>query len=834
MPVPSTTVSFTNIQTELGGINPISLSEYYNISGKFGFGIIGIPTSGLISLNNFRGKSKPANVSISITGTNNTINTASDNANYRYAIFPNNGTFSIIGNLLCDILVVGGGGSGGGYSGGGGGGDVILKSNFNLNSGVYTINIGNGGIAPRSGSDNYINGNPGETSSITSSISGFIPIYAAGGGGGIGYNKSTPTITPTAGSVINGNYSSGGGGGAGSDYQNFSSGSGNSVSGNGGSSSLSYSSGGGGGAVGNGFNCSASGGGNGGSGFTSSITGTNLGYGGGGGGSTWVALNIGTGVDGGGNGSSAGSLAQNGIDNRGGGGGGSGTGYQGGNGGKGIIIIRYSINNVSTQISGINNIINTPIDNINYRYAFFSTSGTFTINRNLICDILIVGGGGGGSRNDGNEGGAGGGGGGVGIGTIIFKKDITYTISIGSPGNGAINSSASGNDGNNTTIIGDVINEIAYGGGAGGLYGGNNGGSGGGGSGYQWQNGGGSAIRGLSLSGINTIISYYGNNGGIGPWGGYPGGGGGGGAGGIGANGGSSAGGAGGNGIQSSIIGSSTYYGGGGGGASGTNGGGGGSGGLGGGGTGGNNNNPSSGNNNTGGGGGGTKYTTGGAGGSGVLIIRYLLNDNVNLTSLRRYPSKAWTSISSESDTSINGKSCRLIDINLNTTNITYGSGTYKLYYTTSTNDYNHNPFSFFNFDDDINSAGGHTESNYNSSTGAYQGSNYLVESSYLGSWFVIKTPMTILLSNYYIIYRNGLYGRTPKNIRLYGSNDGNNWTILDDVQNMTYNSSYIFNKIITNNNFYNYYGVVINSIQGGQDNICNFVEFVINGQETI
>jgi hypothetical protein len=66
MPIPSTTASFTNIQTELGGTNPISLSEYYNVTGKFGFGISGIPASGQISVNNFRGKSKPSQVSSSV------------------------------------------------------------------------------------------------------------------------------------------------------------------------------------------------------------------------------------------------------------------------------------------------------------------------------------------------------------------------------------------------------------------------------------------------------------------------------------------------------------------------------------------------------------------------------------------------------------------------------------------------------------------------------------------------------------------------------------------------------------------------------------------------
>lgn len=280
------------------------------------------------------------------TGNSNTINTPSDNANHRYAYFINSGTFTTINSLTCDILIVGGGGSGGGYSGGGGGGDVIYKSNFSLASGTYTITVGKGGIAPRSGGDNYINGNPGETSSITSSISNFTPLYAAGGGGGIGYNKSTPTTTPTAGSSAVGNYSSGGGGGAGSDQQNYSSGSGNGVSGDGGRSVGIYASGGGGGATGNGGNPNVSSNiaGIGGAGFTSAITGTNIGYGGGGGGSSWVATNANIGVDGGGNGGTTSYSATDGAANRGGGGGGAATAYVGANGGSGVIIIRYANN----------------------------------------------------------------------------------------------------------------------------------------------------------------------------------------------------------------------------------------------------------------------------------------------------------------------------------------------------------------------------------------------------------------------------------------------------------------------------------------------------------
>jgi len=321
---------------------------------------------------------------ITISGSGNTINTPTDNTNFRYVYFANSGSFTIDTNIICDILIVGGGGSGGGYSGGGGGGDVIYKSNYTLNSGTYTITVGNGGTAPRSGSDNYINGNPGETSSITSTNLNFIPIYAAGGGGGIGYNKSTPTTTPTAGSIANGNFSSGGGGGAGSDSQNFSSGSGNGVSGNGGKSIGIYGSGGGGGATGNGGDATTStnSAGIGGTGYTSSITGISIGYGGGGGGSSWTGPSANSGTDGGGNGGrDTTSTATNGATNRGGGGGGAPTGYNGGNGGSGVVIIRYLYTSaVITSTSNSYVLSSNAIVKYNYTNNSNINSGTYNIN----------------------------------------------------------------------------------------------------------------------------------------------------------------------------------------------------------------------------------------------------------------------------------------------------------------------------------------------------------------------------------------------------------------------------------------------------------------------
>ena len=54
MPLQSSgAISLSQIQTEFGGSNPISLSEYYNAAS-------GIPASGTISMNQFYGKSAAA------------------------------------------------------------------------------------------------------------------------------------------------------------------------------------------------------------------------------------------------------------------------------------------------------------------------------------------------------------------------------------------------------------------------------------------------------------------------------------------------------------------------------------------------------------------------------------------------------------------------------------------------------------------------------------------------------------------------------------------------------------------------------------------------------
>ena len=251
-----------------------------------------------------------------------------------------------------------------------------------------------------------------------------------------------------------------------------------------------------------------------------------------------------------------------------------------------------------------------------YWYHTFISSGTFTPQKSLTCDYLVVAGGGGGALA-GAGGGAGGlrstvtaTGGGGSLESALSLGTSAYTVTIGGGGTGGTSGSA-GTNGSNSVFSTITSTGGGYGGTGGGVYVPlvNSGGSGGGGERDASSNPSSGAAG-------TTNQGYAGGNGVVGA------GGGGGGAGAVGTNGTTGNGGNGGNGVATSISGSSVTYAGGGGGRSTTSG----TGGTGGGGAGSNaltTGNP--GTANTGGGGGGVGSGTGGAGGSGIVIVRYLV-----------------------------------------------------------------------------------------------------------------------------------------------------------------------------------------------------------------
>jgi len=268
----------------------------------------------------------------------------SDNS-YWYHAFTLSGNFVPNQALTADVLVIAGGGGGGlsgippysGAGGGGAGGVLAFSSQSLTTSTNYSCLIGGGGNAGSSGSNSQFG-------SLTAAV--------GGGNGGTGYNSTTSGGSGGSGGGGGGNVGSPGGGGS------ATSGQGN--AGASGFNSASEPTGGGGGGAGNaGSTGNVSIGGAGGAG-TNSVTNwgalsavlTTTGLGssgylaGGGGGAGWnqpVSTSGAGGIGGGGNGSPSNNASGfAGLVNTGSGGGGNSIANPTGNGGSGLIIVRYA------------------------------------------------------------------------------------------------------------------------------------------------------------------------------------------------------------------------------------------------------------------------------------------------------------------------------------------------------------------------------------------------------------------------------------------------------------------------------------------------------------
>ena len=298
-------------------------------SGQLPTGVIG-----MIRFNTDVGKLQVCNGStwLTIGGVNAIGGTVTNVGRYTIHTFLSGGTFTVQSGGEVEYLVVAGGGGGGNAHGtngvgGGGAGGMLTGTLTNLTPNSYTITVGAGGAGT---SSNQTNGTNGSDSSISTLI------VATGGGGG--------------GAAANSNGLDGGsGGGAGTyttDTVAQTGGSGISGQGNDGRSTTGVVGHGGGGGGGAGSAAPAiptnGVGGAGGSGLTSSISGTSTFYAGGGGGTGWEGTAAGSGGSGGGGaGGTRGSDGIYGTANTGGGGGGCKSGNRSGDGGSGIVIIRY-------------------------------------------------------------------------------------------------------------------------------------------------------------------------------------------------------------------------------------------------------------------------------------------------------------------------------------------------------------------------------------------------------------------------------------------------------------------------------------------------------------
>jgi subtilisin family serine protease len=266
-----------------------------------------------------------------------------------------------------DALVVGGGGGAGGAIGGGGGGGRVVSTPISVSPGTsIAVTVGSGGVGGEWGGRQATNGGQSKFGSQTApggGAGGTSDTTWSGSSGGSGGGGSCQEIQDprargdaSSASPVPGSGNSGGQGPSGS------------------GSACTAGGGGGAGAAGQDANTNGSeSGGNGGNGIADGITGASVFYGGGGGGGvngsppvgSTVPLSSGApgagGAGGGGNAAAKGRFTQpngqgsptdqNGIGlngnpggvNTGGGGGGASNWALGGNGGSGIVIVRYVI-----------------------------------------------------------------------------------------------------------------------------------------------------------------------------------------------------------------------------------------------------------------------------------------------------------------------------------------------------------------------------------------------------------------------------------------------------------------------------------------------------------
>ena len=259
-----------------------------------------------------------------------------------------------------DVLMVAGGGGGGIHIAGGGGAGGLLHYTNQDFSGQKTIIVGNGGNGGALGPTRIAAGEGGNTT-----FTGFSD--AIGGGAASEYNPDAPA-------TVGG---SGGGGGHGSSGAAGTSGQGYA----GANSNDNNTSGGGGGAGGAG---TSGGGGAGGVGLDkSSVFGTTYGEsgwfaGGGGGGARPTGSDGPGGQGGGGDGTYVdGQNAEHGAKHTGGGGGGigQGSGNFSGDGGSGIVLVKfdYYVGKIIPKLTSISSVTNIASKTINYT---FNTQGT--------------------------------------------------------------------------------------------------------------------------------------------------------------------------------------------------------------------------------------------------------------------------------------------------------------------------------------------------------------------------------------------------------------------------------------------------------------------------
>ena len=258
-------ISLSQIQTEFGGTNPISISEYYGVIAAPG----GIPSSGPISIGNFYGQSFGYTLTISTNTYNYDLRTAAigagwngtspvaitctvnsgvivgsttpGTAGFQVISIPASSTITITNNgTISGCGGFGAPGSGPNYAGQGGGHGIYSTYSLSINNAAGWIRGGGGGGSARTNDDGYSgNGGNGGGGGFNGGAVGVVGIGGAGfmngevgtagaltvgGNGGNNFAYESPTTGGTGGtyaaaaSGFNGGAGPSGGGAGGESY----------------------------------------------------------------------------------------------------------------------------------------------------------------------------------------------------------------------------------------------------------------------------------------------------------------------------------------------------------------------------------------------------------------------------------------------------------------------------------------------------------------------------------------------------------------------------------------------------------------------------------------
>jgi hypothetical protein len=221
------------------------------------------------------------------------------------------------------------------------------------------------------------------------------------------------------------------------------------------------------------------------------------------------------------------------------------------------------------------------------------------------------------------------------------------------------------------------------------------------------------------------------------------------------------------------------------------------------------------------------------------LTSNHLYNLAFNYTAERQYPSKLFTSSSIEGTTTLLNKLVYKQILFLDTSSISYGSGFYEVYSSSTYDNGITNKDKLFNHTTNDIQFPRWAISLYNSGTGNYQGDNS-IDGSYFGDWVILKLPQEILLTRYRIYQRTDFLTKAPAEWKVYGSKDGIIFNEIPEASQMTRLSSYsggFYEKSLasTFTTQYQYIGFVFNKLlsTSGQTDL-SFAELQIFGKEII